>query len=156
MAAAALLVLAWQLPGCSAGRPLHVGTVDSAAIIHSDPRYQELAQQYLHEQWKFDDKVRAALGDDPSKVDPAQVNRFRQEAQALNEKWVQITDRFLEERRAAMAAAAERVCKEKNIQFVLIDTPDYPTVEYGAVDITPDVVSALRAQAAPPTQEAGR
>lgn len=139
----AILVLAVGLAcaGCGKQRKLVVGRIDTAVILHSDPDYQTLAIQYFKQQTtlrrKFIDELRKAKSD--KALQELARHHYQMAEKGLDEKWVRKTRKFLVTRHSAIKASVAQICKAKKIDMVLIDSKFYPTVEWGAVDITPDV-----------------
>ena len=126
------------------GKPkkLIVGRVDSAVILQSDPEYMTLAQQYLREQTDlrgtFMKRAKDA-GDNREALDKLK-GEFAVQQKEVNKKWMGKTNEFLTTRHSRMQSIVGQICTDKGIDIVLIDSKQYPTVEYGAVDITQDVL----------------
>lgn len=136
------LVGAGTLAGCEQpGSKLVVGTVDTAVIIQNDPEYSSQSIDYLREQAQvkqaFIEGIEGAGGDSAKK--DAAKKKYQQDQKELDERWAGRTRDFLKARHDAITAAVEEISRAKNIDIVLLDSQFYPTVEWGAVDITQDV-----------------
>ena len=161
---AAALGLALLLLGCEKGpsaglmgsdKPpkLVCGKVDTEVILKADPEYQNLSKEYLDEQIAVEARVQKELlkiGNDTAAQGELR-NKVLQEQKKLQERWLKKTDEFLQSRHGKMREAVAQLCKEKNIDLVVIDTRLYPSVEYGALDITQDVLMRLGQGSATPT-----
>lgn len=146
-----------------AGPRLTVGTVDTARVLHTHPRYEEEARQYLKErvaslQQAFRDLPPGAVKLDResglARLEPQARERILQAERDVNRRWMERTQEFLQAGHAAIRRAAEEICREKGIDMVLVDSRFYPTVEYGAVDITDDILSRLSRSKGEPAEEA--
>ncbi|CAM9753228.1 unnamed protein product, partial [Phaeothamnion confervicola] len=131
---------------------LVVGKVDSAIVLQSDPDYMPMAQQYLREQTELRSKTYKEAMKLKGKTDALQKlqAQFMEEQKALTSKWQKTTQDFLTTRNSKMRQMVEDICKDKHIDMVLIDSKEYATVEWGAVDITPDVLLKTSGGAAAP------
>ncbi|MCA9797339.1 MAG: OmpH family outer membrane protein [Candidatus Eremiobacteraeota bacterium] len=129
------------LAGCQpAQTKITVGKIDTATLLQSDPEYQDLATKYLREQTEvkrdFLESLRKAQSDSQKTT---AKNKYGEAQKALDKKWSDKTREFLETRHSAIRGSVEEIAKAKNIDMVLIDSKMYPTVEWGAIDITQDV-----------------
>lgn len=136
-----LVVLGGALAGCEQpGQKLVVGRVDTAVIIQNDPEYSSQSIDYLREQTEvkqaFIEGIQKA-GSDSAKE--AARKKYEEAQKQLNEKWSTRTREFLKARHEAINTAVEEISQAKNIDMVLLDSQYYPTVEWGAIDITQDV-----------------
>ena len=134
-------------PGASAAK-LVTGRVDTAVVLQADPEYQKNAEAYLKEQVTLRDKYFEQFksaresGDENKKK---QIGAAYQDAeQKLNDKWNQKTNDFLKSRHDKLRAAAEAIAKDQKIDLVVVDSAKYPSVEYGATDITSEVLAKLQ------------
>ena len=142
------LVSGFATAGCEVARDdskptkLLVGKVDSAVVLQSDPEYMTMAQHYLREQTDlragFMKRAKEA-GNSREVVEGLKVE-FAKKQQEMNKKWMANTNEFLTTRHSRMRTIVEQICKDKGIDIVLIDSKQYATVEFGAVDITQDVL----------------
>ena len=131
-------------PGGSSDKPdkLVVGKVDSAIVLQSDPDYMPMAQQYLREQTELRSKTykqAIKLKGNKNALQELQT-QFMRDQKELTGSWQKKTNEFLTTRNSKMRQMVEDICKDKHIDLVLIDSKEYATVEWGAVDITPDVL----------------
>lgn len=146
------LVTVLALSGCETAKStISVGKVDTAVLLQDDPDYQNLSLDYTKEQVsikrEFTEKLKA------TNKDKAKVDQLRKEylttQQSFNEKWQNKTEDFLKARHASIQDVASEIAKRKNIDLIIIDSEQYPTVEYGGVDMTQDLALALSNDAKP-------
>ncbi len=132
--------------GGKTGGKLTTGTVDSATLVQNDPEYQKTAADYAKARVDLQTKINKEVKDrgGPSSLSQSDLKRFQQMNVDLDKKWGEKTNTFLKKRFDAIQAAAKAVCDDKGIDLVLVDTPGFPTVEYGAVNITQDVELKLQ------------
>ncbi len=150
----------------SGGKPtkLVAGRVDTAVILQSDPDYMTMASDYLREQTD----LRANTAKKAEKLNGDQLGlqdlqkTYVTSQKELDKKWMGKTQEFLATRHAKMQSIVQEICKDKGIDIVLIDSKQYATVEFGAVDITQDVLlktqggGAPLSPATPATKETGK
>jgi outer membrane murein-binding lipoprotein Lpp len=124
---------------------LVAGRVDTATILQSDPEYATLSKDYFTEQLTMkQDFVKAARAAGKNGNEQAKLReQFMTRQKALDQKWVGKTKDFLETRHTRLDDAVAAICKDKGIDLVVIDSKLYPSVEYGATDITQDVVTRI-------------
>lgn len=124
---------------------LTIGKIDTALLVQDDPRYQELSLAYMKEQGEFREKMFEKMK--AAKDDQTQLNDVRKEAmegqKKLDKEWMQKTQDFLQSRHAAIKDKAKAIAERKNIDMVLIDSSEYPTIEWGGVDMTKDMMLDL-------------
>lgn len=143
------LGLAVTMAGCEPSKSsdrLTVGKVDTAELLHDDPDYQNLSIQYMKENTdlraKFVDRMKGA-GEDPTARDSVQ-KEYVQAQGAMDKKWMEKTQTYLESRHSSIRDMAQEVAEKKDIDIVIIDSPQaYPTTEWGGVDITKDLALAM-------------
>ena len=151
-----ILTAAALLAGCekpaskaAAGpaNPLITAKVDTATILQADPEYQVNAEKYMKEQVELEGKffgrfksAREEKDEDKKKEVAAAYNDARNK---LEEKWNKKTAEFLQSRHDKLKAAAEQVAKDQKIDLIVVDSKQYPSVEYGATDITQEVMMRL-------------
>lgn len=134
------------------------GSVDSTKLLRYDEDYQKLAQAYVKERTalavELSRAVRQAGGTLPAPV----FQEFSQREGELASRWMARTREFVKSRADRIGVAAGQVASEKGLDLVILDSEELPTVEYGAVDVTEDVLGALPGLAgggaAPSTVEA--
>ncbi len=143
------------LVGCGPTGKLTTGTVNTVALVQSDPDYQKMASDYAKARVELQKKINATIREagGPSNLSQTDLNKFRQMNAELDKKWFSKTQEFLKARFAHISEAAEAVSKDKRIDLVLVDTPGYPTVEYGAVNITQDLELKLQQTPAKVTEK---
>lgn len=132
--------------GCVGSGKLVTGTVDSVSLVQNDPEYQKQAADYAKERVKLQTQINKILRErnGPGNLTQADLTDFKKKNAELDKKWGEKTDAFLKKRFDAIVAASKQVSDDKGIDLVLVDTPGYPTVEYGAVNITQDVELKLQ------------
>lgn len=141
------------LAGCQKDEPMVTGTVDTTKILRFDSQYQDLAQDYFNERVKLAGELNKAVGAAPEKtLDKATYAKFAQAEADLNAKWLGRTRDFTKTRLEKIQAAAESVCREKGIDLVVLDSDEFPTVEFGGVDITSDILDQMPGFAGGATQ----
>ncbi|MBI3930123.1 MAG: OmpH family outer membrane protein [Armatimonadetes bacterium] len=133
--------------GCQEERELVVGKVDTAIVFENDPQYSELAVQYLREQTEVKQKFLESLRTAETDAQKETAKKGYQDKQTeLNGVWAKKTGEFLKTRHEKIQAAAKTIAEDKSIDVVLIDSKFYPTVEWGAVDITPDILLKMQGE----------
>lgn len=137
---------------------INIGTVDTAVLVQDDPRYQEMSVLYVKENTALKEEFFTKLKAAAENKDKEKLDALRKDISArqkeLDAKWLKKTQEFLASRHEAIKGQAEEIAKRKNIDMVIIDSSEYPTVEWGGVDMTPDMKLAL-SQSKPATEESG-
>lgn len=128
------------LAGCDS-RKLATGTIDSELLLRQDSQYQHIAQQYYNERQALSVQLLKETGG--TIKDQATYEKYAKLENDLNEKWLSKTREFTECKIAEVQSSCKSVCASKNIDIVLINSDSFPTVEYGAVDITGDILAAM-------------
>lgn len=130
--------------GCEPGeadRSLRVGKVDTAILLRDDPKYQNLSIEYMKENMalreKFLGKMKSA-GESDSARQEVQKS-YSEEQKKLDGKWMKKTQDFLDSTHTNIKDLAKKIAESKDIDIVIVDSKEYPTVEWGGVDITPDL-----------------
>lgn len=130
---------------------LVAGKLDTATILQSDPDYMTLAQDYLREQTELRAKTgkeAQKLGGDRAALEGLQ-KKYMGEQKELDKKWMGKTQEFLTARHSKMKTIVEGICQDKKMDIVVIDSKQYPTVEWGGFDITQDVLLKTQGGGAP-------
>lgn len=123
----------------SPSQAIITATVDTLPILQQDPEYQKLAQKYTTDNLELSKQIKKRMdAGELSEAEAAQEYLKRQKA--LNDKWMKNTNDFIQTRHAKMRAAVKAMAEEKKIDLVLIHSKVYRSVEYGAFDITQDVL----------------
>ena len=116
--------------------------LDTLPILQNDPQYQELAKSYTVENIELSKGIKKLV--DEGKLDNRQASlEYLKQQEALNKKWMKNTNDFIQTRHSKMREAVKQLCEEKGIDMVLIDSKAYRTVEYGAFDITQDILMKI-------------
>lgn len=151
--AAGMVAAGLMLAGCQQDAPLVTGSVDTTKILRFDSEYQDLAQEYFNERIQLAGELNKAVEAQGGQIkDQATYDRFTKAERALSEKWLKKTREFTATRMKKISAAAEVVSKEKGLGLVVLDSDEFPTVEYGAVDITGDILDQMPGFAGGATQ----
>lgn len=140
----ALLLMSTFAVGCGEQRPLKTGTINSTIILQQDDHYQELAQSYFDERTKAAYTVEQTVKQAGGEIkDQATYDKLRKLEADLEAKWLKTTRQYTEEKMVLVSAACDKVCKEKQIDIVLLDSSEMPVCEYGSVDITQDILQQM-------------
>lgn len=147
LTAAALLAGCEKPAGKAAGSSapaLTTGRVDTAMILQADPEYQKTAEVYVKEQLELEGKFFGKFKDARDEKDESKKKEiaaaYNDARNKLEAKWNKKTAEFLQSRHDKLAAAAEQVAKDQKIDLILVDSKQYPSVEYGGTDITQEVM----------------
>lgn len=148
----ALFLLGLSLMACQPGatsgsssgkpQPLVAAKLDTLPILQNDPEYQELASQYTRENIELR-KTIDRLVKEGKLADQQAPGEYLKRQEKLNGKWMKSTNDFVQTRHTKMREAVATICQEKGIDLVVIDSKVYPTVEYGAIDITQEIFTKL-------------
>lgn len=147
----ALALVTGTLTGCQnqtarSDRKLTVGKVDTGVLLRDDPEYQNLSIEYMKEntalRGKFMEQGKS-LGQGNSEAKNELQKKYMGEQKALDDKWMNKTQGFLESRHSSIRDSAQKIAESKDIDMVIIDSREYPTTEWGGVDITPDLSLAM-------------
>ena len=142
---AASLLAGILCTGCQTQAPvLKTGTVDTTVLLQADDEYQDFAQEYFAERLAAAEKIREIVASQGGEVrDQATFEKLRAIESELLKKWQDRTKEFTRSRMDRISAAAQVVARKKGLHLVLIDAKDYATVEYGAVDVTGDILAEM-------------
>ena len=137
------------LGGCK-GREavlLRTGTINSTAVLQNDDKYQELSRQYFAERIKAASEVQRIVKEhsdaNGTVTDKAIYDKLLKIQNDVEGKWRKITSDYVDKKMDSMKSAAEKVASENNLDLILIDSNDVPTVEYGAHDVTGNVLGKM-------------
>ena len=61
----------------------------------------------------------------------------------VESKWQKRTADYIDAKMKSMEKAASEVALDKDLDIILIDSNDVPTVEYGGHDVTANVLAAM-------------
>lgn len=142
---AAGLLLGLLAGGCQREAPvLTTGSVDTTRILRFDDEYQTLAQEYFKERIVLAGRLTKAVEAEGGEIrNQATYDKFKAAEAELYETWLGRTRKFTESRMVKISAAAESVARKKGLDIVVLDSQEFPTVEYGGVDITADVLAEM-------------
>jgi hypothetical protein len=155
LACTAGLAFALAATGCKPGQggdaKLNVGTVDTAVLLRDDPSYQTLSIDYMKENTdlraSFMDRGKGIPNGNGQQKRALQMEYIAAQKK-LDAKWMEKTQKFLESRHGEIRDTAQKIAESKDIDMVIVNSKEYPTTEFGGVDITKDLSLAL-------TQESG-
>jgi Skp family chaperone for outer membrane proteins len=120
------------------------GKVDTTQILKLDNEYQTLAQQYFAERVTVADKINRIVAQHGGEIrDQATYDQLKAMEGEINQKWLQRTRQFTQGRMVTISAAAKVVADRKGLDIVILDSPEFPTVEFGAVDVTGDILAEM-------------
>jgi len=131
-----------QQPGSSPSSKLVTAKLDTLPILQTDPEYQVLAKDYAKENLELSKRIKAEI-DSGKLAERDAPQKYLAAQEKLNKKWMAATNDFIQTRHSKMRDIVKQMCEEKGIDIVLIDSKAYPTVEYGALDITQDVLMKI-------------
>lgn len=152
--AAGLVAAGLMLAGCQQDAPLVTGSVDTTRILRFDSEYQDLAQEYFNERIKLAGELNKAVEAQGGQIkDQATYDRFTKAERELSARWLKKTREFTASRMKRISAAAEVVSKQKGLGLVVLDSDEFPTIEYGAVDVTGDILDQMPGFAGGATQK---
>jgi Skp family chaperone for outer membrane proteins len=137
-----LCLLGGLLVSAQAGDKMIAAKLDTLPILQQHPEYQKLAEQYTKDNLELRKEIGQAVnaGKIPEQ-EAAKVYLERQDQ--LNKKWMDTSNKFIQERHETLRKAVAELCQEKGIDMVVVDSKVFHTVQYGAIDITQDVMWKL-------------
>lgn len=143
-----------QKPGSSPSSKLVTAKLDTLPILQSDPEYQILAKDYAKENLELSKRIKGEI-DSGKLAERDAPQKYMVAQEKLNKKWMAATNDFIQTRHGTMRDIVKQMCEEKGIDIVLIDSKAYPTVEYGALDITQDVLMKIHGGMGSPPMTGG-
>lgn len=124
--------------------PLRCATVDTTKVLQLDPEYQNLAQEYFNARVKLAGELQETLTKNGGTIkDQATYDKFIKAEHELNSTWMGITRQFTAKKMDSVTSACSKLTEQKGFDIVLLDSSEIATVEYGAIDITADVLVEL-------------
>ena len=152
-------MLAAAAGGCREGaqEPLHTGTVNSTVILQRDGRYQELSAEYTKERLAAAEKVQKLVKEHSKNgilSDPGVYKKLLQIQEEVEGKWQKRTGEYVDGKMNLMRRACEQIAADKQLDLVVVDSGDVPTVEFGAHDITENVLAVMGDLASQPAEGA--
>lgn len=133
--------------GCEPAKTakISIGKIDTAVLVQDNPEYLELSKAYIDEQTKFRkglfEKMKA-VSKNKEKLKKIQAEGLKKQKE-IDAKWSKKTADFLAAQHESIRERAKGIAERKNIDIVIIDSKEYPTVEWGGVDMTPDMKLSL-------------
>ncbi|MDO5295475.1 MAG: hypothetical protein Q4F00_02375 [bacterium] len=140
LTALAVIGVSLNLSGCKQ-KPLVTATIDTTKLLQNDDGYQKLAQQYYNARIDLASKLQKETGGVIK--DQATYDKYAKAEADLNAEWLQITRDFTEKKMVDVRKVCDKLHETKGIDLVVLDSAWQPTVEYGAVDVTADVLAEL-------------
>ena len=135
--------LAINMSGCKQ-KTLVTATINTTKLLQYDDGYQELAKQYFKARVDLAAKLQKDLAKTGGVIkDQATYDKYAKAEADLNAKWLKITREFTEKKMIDVRKVCDKLHETKGIELVLLDSAEQPTVEYGAVDVTADVLVEL-------------
>ena len=133
-------------PAISEDQPpgtLRIGIVNVGRVLSETPEYQQYSQEYIDDRKKL---FNPGAAKNPSQFKNVLLQR-KTEIQAAEQKWDKIKAQFTQRITDKIRQSSEQVEKDKKLDFVLMDAPWYPESplrQFGAVDVTTDVLLAMK------------
>lgn len=125
-------------------KPLKCASVNTTKVLQLDSEYQNLAQEYFNARIKLAGELRQTVEKNGGTIqDQATYDKFARAEHELNATWLEITRQYTKKKMDAVASACTKIVSSKGLDIVLLDSDEIPTVEYGAIDITADVMVEL-------------
>ena len=126
---------------------LRTGTINSTVVLQSDDKYQELSRQYFQERIKASTEVQKLVekhsNEEGVLSDRSVYEKLLKIQNEVESKWQKKTADYINAKMRSMQSAAEKVAADHKLDLVLIDSNDVPTVEYGAQDVTAQVMGSM-------------
>lgn len=129
--------------------------IDTLPILQSDPQYKMMSDSYLQSRLLLRKKLGQQVRDGKL-TDAGAREEFLKQDQVLTNKWTALTDKFIQKNHNQIRTIVKQLAEEKNIDLVIIHSSQYPTVEYGAIDITQDVMMKIYGSSAVVTATPGQ
>ncbi len=119
--------------------PMVVGIVNLDRVLPELPEYREYSEEYLRERSTLFKGLKPGQDMKAFLTKPKQ-----QEIEQSYQKWDEKKRKFLDQTMDKVRVAAQQVSREKRIDIVIVNAPWYPVSERMAVDITTDIIIALK------------
>lgn len=146
---AALTVSCLYAAGCTPKEKvvIRTGTINSTVVLQEDDKYQELSRQYFAERIKASQEVRRIVKENSNAdgvvSDKSVYDKLMKIQNDVESKWQKRTADYIDAKMKSMEKAASEVALDKDLDIILIDSNDVPTVEYGGHDVTANVLAAM-------------
>ena len=146
---AALTVSCLYAAGCTPKEKvvIRTGTINSTVVLHEDDKYQELSRQYFAERIKASQEVQRIVKENSNAdgvvSDKSVYDKLMKIQNDVESKWQKRTADYIDAKMKSMEKAASEVALDKDLDIILIDSNDVPTVEYGGHDVTANVLAAM-------------
>lgn len=126
--------------GCEQ-RALVTATVNTTKLLQYDDEYQRLSQEYFKARVEMANKLREKLKETGGVIkDQAVFDKYTKAEADLNAEWLKITREYTEKKMAVIRNSCEKMRETKGIDLFVLDSAEQPSVEYGAVDVTSDIM----------------
>ncbi|MBQ7567430.1 hypothetical protein IJT17_01340 [bacterium] len=150
LAMVAIAGLAINLSGCEQ-KKLVTASIDTTKLLQNDDEYQRLAQQYFNERIKLASELQQDVKKSGGVIkDQSLYNKYAKAEADLNAEWLKKTREFTEKKMVNVRKICDKLHATKGIDLVVLDSDQQPTVEFGAVDVTADVLAELSGFASEP------
>lgn len=146
---AALTVSCLYAAGCTPKEKvvIRTGTINSTVVLQEDDKYQELSRQYYAERIKASQEVQRIVKENSNAdgvvSDKSVYDKLMKIQNDVESKWQKRTADYIDAKMKSMEKAASEVALDKDLDVILIDSNDVPTVEYGGHDVTANVLAAM-------------
>lgn len=146
---AALTVSCLYAAGCTPKEKvvIRTGTINSTVVLQEDDKYQELSRQYFAERIKASQEVQRIVKENSNAdgvvSDKSVYDKLMKIQNDVESKWQKRTADYINAKMKSMEKAASEVALDKDLDIILIDSNDVPTVEYGGHDVTANVLAAM-------------
>ncbi|MGN0011762.1 MAG: hypothetical protein ACI37J_00395 [Candidatus Bruticola sp.] len=146
---AALTVSCLYAAGCTPKEKvvIRTGTINSTVVLQEDDKYQELSRQYFAERIKASQEVQRIVKENSNAdgvvSDKSVYDKLMKIQNDVESKWQKRTADYIDAKMKSMEKAASEVALDKDLDIILIDSNDVPTVEYGGHDVTANVLAAM-------------
>lgn len=146
---AALTVSCLYAAGCTPKEKvvIRTGTINSTVVLQEDDKYQELSRQYFAERIKASQEVQRIVKENSNAdgvvSDKSVYDKLMKIQNDVESKWQKRTADYIDTKMKSMEKAASEVALDKDLDIILIDSNDVPTVEYGGHDVTANVLAAM-------------
>lgn len=126
---------------------IRTGTINSTVVLQEDDKYQELSRQYFAERIKASQEVQRIVKENSNAdgvvSDKSVYDKLMKIQNDVESKWQKRTADYIDAKMKSMEKAASEVALDKDLDIILIDSNDVPTVEYGGHDVTANVLAAM-------------
>ncbi len=136
--------------GCSGPGPqMQVGFVNTARIVHENPKYLELNILLMQEREAVYSQIPQNVRDLSSGQKQQLQQKLAKEASERSGRFDRLVRDFMQKLQADIQESASGVAHQKGLDVVIINTPYFPTIHYtSGEDITTDILLKMQTGAA--------